>query len=323
MAALRNSLKTAKCGSTPVAAVKNGAVPSRDCWSEWLLHRRFGGDPDVERVSMERLRAMRDRVLDQALLREADTLLDVGCGDGLIAFGALERGAGLVIFSDISQDLLDKSEQLAEELGVLDRCRFVRAGADDLSPIGFQSVDVVTTRSVLIYVREKARAFQEFFRVLRPGGRVSLFEPINRLNRFLRAYDAGDVQELDDCVKGLFDALQPRESDPMLNFDDRDLVELAEAAGFEHVHLTLEVETEPPEPMRWEAYVNTAWNPKIPTLREAMERLLTREEQERYEAWMRPLVETGRGSRRMASAYLLAAREDRGKSRMASHGTSE
>jgi len=38
---------------------------------------------------------------------------------------------------------------------------------------------VVTTRSVLIFVQHKHAAFREFHRVLRPGGRVSIFEPIN------------------------------------------------------------------------------------------------------------------------------------------------
>jgi arsenite methyltransferase len=261
---------------------------------------------------MERLRATRDRVLDQALVCEGETLLDIGCGDGLIAFGAIDRGAGLVIFSDVSQDLLEESRRLAVELGVLERCRFVCAPADGLSQVAAGSVDVVTTRSVLIYVEDTARAFQEFHRVLRPGGRLSVFEPINRLNRFLRAYDAGPVQELEDRVKGVFETLQPRDSDPMLDFDDRDLVEFAEASGFPRVRLSLEVETEPPEPLGWDAYVDVAWNPKIPTLREVIEQVLSREEQGRYEAQMRPLVESGRGSRRMASAYLLAVKADPG-----------
>ena len=48
------------------------------------------------------------------------------------------------------------------------------------------SVDVVTTRSVLIYVKDKAAALREFYRVLKPGGRVSLFEPINVLMSLAR-----------------------------------------------------------------------------------------------------------------------------------------
>jgi arsenite methyltransferase len=286
-------------------------MTSRDCWADWLLRRRFGGDPEVEREMLERLRVTRDRVLDGAGSLQGGTVLDVGCGDGLIAFGALDHGARLVIFSDISPDLLGEASRIADDAGVSRRCRFVRASADDLSLLGDQSVDVVTTRSVLIYVEHKARAFGEFHRVLRPGGRLSMFEPINRLSRFLRAYDAGGVQELDDRVNGVFEALQPRDRDPMLNFDDRDLMDLAESAGFTRVSLTLEVELQPPEPMRWDAYVNMAPNPKVPALREAMEQVLTPQEQQRYEAHMRPLVEAGRGSRRMASAYLRAIKDAR------------
>jgi hypothetical protein len=37
-----------------------------------------------------------------------------------------------------------------------------------------------------------------------------------------------------------------------------------------------------------------------------MEQVLTPGERQRYEAHLRPLVEAGRGSQRMASAYLLA-----------------
>ena len=137
-----------------------------DCWSEWLLHRRFGGDAEAQRRAMEHLRGIRDRVLDQAEVAEGDTLLDVGCGDGLIAFGALERGVRRAIFSDISEHLLEESRRLAGDVGARDRCRFVRAPADDVSPIQDESVDVVTTRSVLIYVADKRRAFDEFHRVL-------------------------------------------------------------------------------------------------------------------------------------------------------------
>ena len=169
-------------------------------------------------------------------------------------------------------------------------------------------MDVVTTRSVLIYVERKREAFTEFYRVLQPGGRLSLFEPINRLNRILRAYDPGPVAGLDDRVKAVFDRLQPRESDPMFDFDDRDLVDLAEAAGFECVSLVLEVTTEPPPATPWDEYLDSAWNPRIPTLREVIDDVLTPEERKSYEAHMRPQVELGLGSRRTAVAYLVASK---------------
>lgn len=64
--------------------------PQRDVWSAWLLHRRFGGNADQMKAAMEYLYHVRDKVLEHARLKDGETLLDVGCGDGLIAFGALE-----------------------------------------------------------------------------------------------------------------------------------------------------------------------------------------------------------------------------------------
>ena len=83
-----------------------------------------------------------------------------------------------MIFGDVSEDLLDECRRIADELGVADRCEFLRASADEL-PLPDASVDVVTIRSVLIYLMDKQPAFAEFHRVLRPGGRLSIFEPIN------------------------------------------------------------------------------------------------------------------------------------------------
>src|SRR5262245_53092405 len=205
-------------------------MTERDIWAEWLLHRRFGGDPEELQRTLDFLYPIRDKVLANAHIQAGDTLLDVGAGDGLIAFGALELvgPTGKVILSDISQSLLDHGRALAEEMDVIDRYEFVYAAAEDLSPIPDTSVDIVTTRSVLIYVDDKARALAEFFRVLRPDGRISLFEPINRVTYFERedthwGYDVSPVQELANKVRAHFNALQPIDDDSMMNFDERDL----------------------------------------------------------------------------------------------------
>jgi hypothetical protein len=73
-----------------------------DRWHRWLMDVRFGGDPAAhERVLTEFLYPVRDTVLDKAKLQPGDTVLDVGTGDGLIAFGALEQlsPSGHVVFS--------------------------------------------------------------------------------------------------------------------------------------------------------------------------------------------------------------------------------
>ena len=263
---------------------------------------------------MEGLGHVRDEMLRKARLAEGETVLDVGCGEGLIGFGALERGAAEVVFSDISTDLLDTCRQAARDLGVLDRCRFVQAPAEDLAPVANESIDVVTTRSVLIYVRDKASAFQEFARVLRPSGRISLFEPINRFAsrgapNTWGGYDFSAIQEIADKVRALYEALQPADTDPMLDFDERDLLALAEEAGFSRVHLQLEADISPTPSRRWDVFVNCAPNPLVPTFAEAMDQALDAEERERLTSHLRPLVEGGDGTSRSAIAYFQAEKQ--------------
>ena len=283
---------------------------TRDKWASWLEERRSGGDPRAAERIREDLHPIRDAVLDAARVGAATRLLDVGCGDGLIAFGALERGAAEVVFSDVSRDLLDRCRELADEAGALGRCRFVHAGAEDLGPVARASVDAVTTRSVLIYVEDKARALREFRRVLAPGGRISLFEPINRYfidvdRRYPAAYDVGPVEDLAERVTAVYLGINPM-AGPMMNFGERDLLDMAETAGFAELHLRLVIDVAPPGPRDWESFVHSSPNPLAPTLDEAMRQALTPPEIDRYVRHFRPLVESGTGTLRRAVAFLTA-----------------
>ena len=290
---------------------------TQDMWAQWLLKRRFGGDHERMKIAMEWLYHVRDKVLSKIHLKENEILLDVGAGDGLIAFGALEKFPGChVIFSDISQDLLDHAEALAREMNVAHRCRFVNASAADLSLLSDSSVNAVTTRSVLIYVSAKQKAFGEFQRVLTQGGVLSIFEPINRFaysewtaGRFA-GFDVTPVMDIAQKVEAVFARIQPLESDPMLDFDERDLLSHAENAGFAEIHLELQAEVKPLDASQtdWDTFLHTAGNPKIPSLAEAMDQALTPAETQRFTAHLRPLVETGQGTHRFAVAYLWAVR---------------
>jgi arsenite methyltransferase len=288
-----------------------------DPWAEWLLERRFGSaaaDADSRARFMEGLWLVRDAILGHANLKPGETLLDIGCGDGLIGFAALERGSGKVIFSDISRDLLAACREVAVRRGLESRSQFIRASATDLSGIAPESVDIVTTRSVLIYVEDKARAFEEFFRVLRPGGRVSLYEPINAFartegwERRFWLYPADGLAELAEKVSSVYSARQDPEADPMFDFDERDLVGFAEEAGFFPIELELRIEMRAADPRPWKVFLHSSGNPKIPTFAEAMDEALSPAERERVASHLRPLVEEGRGLWRMAHAYLWATK---------------
>jgi arsenite methyltransferase len=285
-----------------------------DKWAAWLLHRRDGDDEDQHRKALEHLLPIRDRVLDGAHVEVGDTLLDVGAGDGLIAFGAIDRVGmtGRVILSDVSADLVAHAQTLAGDLGLSDRMTFVVAEAEDLSPVEDESVDVVTTRSVLIYVEDKAAAFRAFFRVLRSGGRLSIFEPIN--NHF--PWDANEFwgfpsEPVSDLVEKIWSYegwnSAEDESDPMMNFNTKDLLRFAEAAGFSEVHVDLRVDVgQGTWVVDYERLLTTSPNPNARTVGEDIRGALSPEEAARFEKHLRPLVDAGRGIVRSAFAYLTA-----------------
>lgn len=296
--------------------IESSEAPLHDRWAEWLLQRRHGGDPERHQAILDELAVVRARVIEHADLRSGDVLLDVGAGDGLIGLAAVEPvgPGGQVIFSDISEELLEVSRLLAQQLGVAERCRFVTASAEDLAAIADRSVDVVTTRSVLIYVNRKAQAFAEFFRVLRQDGRIAIHEPINRVmfpepaSEFL-GYQVGAVPDLAAKVKAAGEACHDQESS-MLNFDEQDLLRLAEAAGFREIHLELRQQIASYRaPTAWQAFLSSSGNPLAPTNGEMIAAALSPAERTRFEEHLRPVVEAGDMVRRMAVADLWAEKK--------------
>ena len=128
------------------------AITTQDIWSKWILQGRFDSIACEKREATRQrmLYPIRDTLLTMAAIRPGDTVLDVGCGDGLIAFAALEKVGehGKVIFSDISNTLLDHCQAIAHSRHVLERCQFLHAPVEDLSALPDEVASAVTIRSV-------------------------------------------------------------------------------------------------------------------------------------------------------------------------------
>ncbi len=286
-----------------------------DQWARWLLERRHGGDERQFEELKPGFAEFQQRVIANAELHEGDVVLDVGTGDGLIAFGALEEvgATGRVIFSDISQDLLEECQALARRLEALDRCDFVRASADAL-PLPDSSVDVVTTRSVLIYLADKAPAFSEFHRVLKAGGRLSLFEPINifgyeQCRKLYYGLDVSPVQHLADKIIASW---KGPDEHPLLNFDERHLFRFAQEAGFEAIRMDYRAELKQERWTKsWETFLGSSGNPLDPTPEEEISANLEASERVEFESYLktqiqeRPLITEWR-----AGAYIRAVKQD-------------
>jgi ubiquinone/menaquinone biosynthesis C-methylase UbiE len=222
----------------------------KDKWADWLLHGRQRGLDKRQLARLNRhLQRLRDRVLRGARLKQGHHVLDVGAGTGLIATGACGRvgGTGHVIALDVSRDALLTARATADNAGFANLQCLLADG--HCLPFPDETFDAAFTRSVLIYLPAKQTAIQELYRVLRPGGRVSLFEPINSAaSDYVVDLEAAHVGQSDRALtrerQRVLRHLQktsPAHVASFVAFDERALVRWFVKAGFRSIRMSYEL----------------------------------------------------------------------------------
>lgn len=293
-----------------------------DIWSEWLLHRRHGDDPEYGRVVQTAVGRYADRVLDGVPLAAGMTLVDVGAGEGLVAFRAIERAGPMlrVVLTDVSSALLRHAESVAVERGVREQCSFVECSAERLEGLADASADVVATRASLAYVADKAAAFREIHRVLKAGGHLSIAEPILQddafyaralRNRLAQAAPGADrfLPLLHRWKAAQFpDTEEKCAASPIANFSERDLINFARNAGFAQIHLQLHIDVMPSLTASWDIFLDTSPHPLAPPLRRIMAEQFSAEECAVFEQALRPTIESGKSISIDRVAYLQATK---------------
>src|SRR5262249_35118845 len=93
-------------------------------------------------------------------------VLDAACGPGLYLRELLERGAQVTAF-DASQVMLNLARQEAAGRARVDRVAF-----GEPLPYSDGAFDLIVCALAIHYASDRAAAFAEFCRVLRPGGAV-------------------------------------------------------------------------------------------------------------------------------------------------------
>jgi len=292
-----------------------------DVWSDWLLHRRHGDDPEYDCFVERLVDGYINRLLDAAKLTAGMTLADIGAGEGVVAFRAIDRvGPSLrVLLTDISLPMQKYAATRAAERGVSRQCSFLLCDAEQLHGIEDGSVDVVVTRSVLAYVSDKVAALREFFRVLKPGGRISLAEPVFQDEAFaaraLRASIEGQSAQTIDRFQQLLhrwksaqfpDTEDKMKKSPIANYSERDLLGFAQRSGFVDIHLELHVDVFPSIIKKWDVYLKVSPHPLAPPLGAILAEQFTAEERTYFESIVRPAVENGASLLTDRMVYLSA-----------------
>jgi SAM-dependent methyltransferase len=110
------------------------------------------------------------KVLGPELDDGYDRSLEIGAGTGYFSLNLLQAGAvGEATCTDISPGMVSTLSDNARRLGL--EVRAARADAESL-PFADSSFDLVLGHAVLHHLPNLRRAFAEFHRVLRPGGRI-------------------------------------------------------------------------------------------------------------------------------------------------------
>jgi demethylmenaquinone methyltransferase/2-methoxy-6-polyprenyl-1,4-benzoquinol methylase len=127
-------------------------------------------------------------------------ILDAGAGTGDLSLALLRHGAGEVIAADLTEVMLLEAERKISTF----RIRLVAADALTL-PFPDAVFDGVTNGFLLRNVADLAATLHEFYRVLRPGGRLACLEithPPQSIAPFFRPYFEGVVPLLGRLVSG-------------------------------------------------------------------------------------------------------------------------
>lgn len=136
----------------------------------------------LQRLIDEQIAPLGRKVMDRAMIRTGERVLDVGCGCGETTVELARRvgPSGSIDGVDISTPMLERAREAVRAAGLAN----VRLENADAQTCAFApaSVDLVFSRFGVMFFADPAAAFANLRRALRPDGRVSFvcWQPVQR-----------------------------------------------------------------------------------------------------------------------------------------------
>jgi len=135
-----------------------------------------------------------------AMIKQGDTVIDLGSGAGNDCFVArsLAGEDGQVIGIDMTEAMIEKAKENAAKLGFTNVS--FRLGDIEKMPVTANKADVVISNCVLNLVPDKQKAFSEIYRVLKPGGHLSVSDVVVKGQLPAQIREAAELYA--GCVSG-------------------------------------------------------------------------------------------------------------------------
>ncbi len=135
-----------------------------------------------------------------ASLKEGERILDLGSGGGFDSFLARRRvgETGLVIGVDMTPEMIKLARNNAKKSG-FDNVEF-RLGEIENLPVADSSIDVIISNCVINLSPDKKRVFEEAYRVLRRGGRLSISDVVATAD--IPEEVRNDLSSISKCIAG-------------------------------------------------------------------------------------------------------------------------
>jgi ubiquinone/menaquinone biosynthesis C-methylase UbiE len=137
-------------------------------------------------------------------LKPGETVLDLGSGGGIDCFLAVRQvgPSGHVIGVDMTPQMLEKANANKAKLGVTN-VEF-RKGQIEALPVDAGTIDVIMSNCVINLSPDKGAVFSEAFRVLKPGGRISVSDVVTEGE--FSPHMLAQLDQWSACVTGAIDA---------------------------------------------------------------------------------------------------------------------
>lgn len=202
-------------------------------WAKWLMEVRLENNP---RVGLEHIRNL---ILTFASLNPTDNLLDIGTGLGLLGFKAYDqlKKQGKVVAIDNDPNCISECLKYIEENKISANYELHNMDLINNS-LPAKSFDVVVSRSVIMHIKDKQRAFNEIYRLLKNNGKLSIYEPFHfsktrRFHKFLNPKITPNFKKYYETEEAVRNDL----NDPLTNYDIQSLKQNLKKAGFSDIKI--------------------------------------------------------------------------------------